>query len=93
MSIRSYGRLATVPANVKEISNKNNGGSLLIQGSFVEEKIINEKHCTFIGLITDDTIYSVKAGFVGNHLLPLLPIMDYPFTLNLIKKEGKLRIG
>lgn len=93
MSFRSYGSLSTVPANVKEITNKNNGGSLLIQGSFIEEKNIGDKHYTFIGLITDDTVYSVKAGFVGNHLLPLLPIMDYPFTLKLSKKEGKLIVG
>lgn len=93
MGFRSYGSLSQVPANVKEISNNNNGGSLLIQASYIEEKNIDGKDCTFIGLVTDDTIYSVKAGYVGNHLLPLLPIMEYPFTLKLVKKEGKIRVG
>lgn len=92
MSFRSYGSLTTVPTNVREIDNNNKGGSLLIQASFIEEKNINGKDCTFIGLVTDDTIYSVKAGYVGNHLLPLLPIMVYPFTLKLTKKEGKLKV-
>lgn len=92
MSIRSYGSIAQVPVNVKEISNNNRGGELLVQGSFIEEKNINGKNCVFVSLVTNDTIYSIKAGFVGNHLLPLLPIMDYPFTLKLGKKEGKMQV-